>query len=293
MRRRLGDRTVDPSHRREIVVAQPSPPLRIDGTAFEYQIVGAGEPVVLVHGALIADAFAPLLREPALSGRYQLVAYHRRGYAGSGRPDRPLTVADQAADCRRVLRALGIERAHVVGHSFGGAIALQLALDTPALVRSLVLLEAALLAVPSAARLGDALGPVMALYQAGEKAAAVDAFGRAIVAADFPAGLEEAVPGGHAQAVADADTWFAAELGALQEWRFGRDDARRITQPALAVVGADSGTLWPGWVEGYELTREWLPQAEGFVLPGAAHALQMQNPRDLADAIAAFLARVP
>ena len=46
-------------------------------------------------------------------------------------------------------------------------------------------------------------------------------------------------------------------------------------------------------MEGYELTREWLPQAEGFVLPRATHALQMQNAADQASAMASFLARHP
>ena len=118
-----------------------------------------GEPVVLVHGSIIADAFAPLLVEPALTGSYRLVSYHRRGFAGSTHPDRPLSIAEQAAHCRALLAALGIDRAHVVGHSYGGVIALQLAMDAPELVRSLALLEPALLAVPSGPLLMEAMGP--------------------------------------------------------------------------------------------------------------------------------------
>ena len=56
---------------------------RIGERELEYEVRGAGEPVVLVHGAFIADAFAPLVAEPVLSERYQLILYHRRGYAGS------------------------------------------------------------------------------------------------------------------------------------------------------------------------------------------------------------------
>ena len=55
----------------------------LDGGAFELEVRGAGEPVVLVHGSHIADAFAPLVAEPALLERYRLVRYHRRGFAGS------------------------------------------------------------------------------------------------------------------------------------------------------------------------------------------------------------------
>ena len=265
----------------------------IGDSVLECWVVGVGEPVVLVHGSIIADAFAPLLLEPALSGRYRLVSYHRRGFAGSTHPDRPLSIAEQAADCRALLGTLGIDRAHVVGHSYGGVIALQLAMDAPELVRSLALLEPALLAVPSGPLLMEAMGPLAALYQAGDKAGAIDAFERAVIGPDYRAALDEMIPGGFDQAVADADTFFAQELPALAQWQFTQEDARGITQPVLAVLGADSSSLWPGFTEGYELVREWLPQAEGFVLQGATHGLQMQNPRGAAAALAAFFARHP
>ena len=119
--------------------------VRLDGRELEYEVRGAGEPVVLVHGAHIADAFAPLLAEPALAERYQLVLYHRRGFAGSTHPDGPLSITQQAADCRALMQHLSVARAHVVGHSYGGVIALQLALDAPDIVHSLALLEPALL----------------------------------------------------------------------------------------------------------------------------------------------------
>lgn len=122
----------------------------IDGITFEYEVSGTGEPVVFIHGAFIADTFRPLAAEPGLAGRYRLITYHRRGYAGSSRNPGPVSIARQAADCRGLLRHLGVARAHVVGHSLGGCIALQLALDTPKVVHSLALLESALFVGASA-----------------------------------------------------------------------------------------------------------------------------------------------
>jgi pimeloyl-ACP methyl ester carboxylesterase len=155
--------------------------LSVDGAVLEYAIVGAGEPVVLIHGAFIAEAYAPLCAEPAVAARYRLVRYHRRGYAGSSRVSAPFSIAQQAADCRALLRGLGIERAHVVGHSSGGLIALQLALDAPEVVHSLVLLEPALLDVPSGSVLLEALAPSVQLYETGQKEEAVDSFMRAAI----------------------------------------------------------------------------------------------------------------
>src|SRR5438552_11370359 len=88
--------------------------LSVDGGVLEYEIVGSGEPVVLIHGAFIAEAYAPLCREPALAP-YQLIRYHRRGYAGSSPVPASFSIAQQAADGRALLRQLGIERAHVRG----------------------------------------------------------------------------------------------------------------------------------------------------------------------------------
>lgn len=264
--------------------------LRVDGAVLEYEIVGEGEPVVLIHGALIAEAYAPLCAEPALA-RYSLLRYHRRGYAGSSPVPVPFSIVQQAADCRGLMRELGIERAHVVGHSSGGVIALQLALAAPEVVHSLVLLEPALLDVPSGPLFAEAIGPALQMYQAGDKEGAMDGFLRVAIGLSYRRCLDERIPGGYAQALADVDTFFAAELPSLGEWRFTREDAGRVTQPVLAVLGGESVKDWAGWPEVHARVQEWMPQAEPFVLAGSNHALEMPDPRGVATAMGAFLAR--
>jgi pimeloyl-ACP methyl ester carboxylesterase len=265
----------------------------IDGVRLEYEVRGDGEPVVLVHGSHVAETFVPLLAEPALAGRFRLIRYHRRGFAGSMHSEGPVSIAEQADDCGALLRALGIERAHVAGHSYGGAIALQLALDAPEMVHSLALLEPAVTAVPSAEQFMAGMAVVGQLYEAGDKAGAVDAFLRAVCGPEYRAVVDRILPGAMEQAVTDADTFFQIEMPALLEWRFTEEEARRITQPVLAVLGRESGTNWQGFVEGHEVLRTWLPQAERLVLPEAAHLLQVQYPRDLAEALAGFFAHHP
>ena len=122
----------------------------INGVTLEFEVSGTGDPVVFIHGAFIADAFQPLVAEPCLSDRYKLTTYRRRGYMGSNRTPGPISVGQQAADCRELIRYLGVERVHVVGHSAGGCMALQLALDFPEVVHSLALLEPALMVGESA-----------------------------------------------------------------------------------------------------------------------------------------------
>jgi|KBSSwiStaDraftv2_1062776.scaffolds.fasta_scaffold215237_2 pimeloyl-ACP methyl ester carboxylesterase len=271
---------------------KPMERARVDGAELEFEVTGTGEPVLLIHGAFIAEAYAPLCAEPALSG-YCLVRYHRRGYAGSSPARAPFTLGQQAADCRALLEHLGIEHAHVVGHSSGGAIALQLALDAPQVVHSLILLEPGLLDVPSGALLPQVFAPLLEQYGAGNKESAVDGFLRWAIGPDYRGWLDRLIPGAFQQVVADADTFFAVELPSVQEWRFTRADAERVTQPVLGVLGAESASIWPGWNEVQERLHEWLPQTDPFVLAGANHALEERDPRGVADAIAPFLARHP
>ena len=80
---------------------------------------------------LIADCFVPLLPEPALADRYQLIRYHKRGWVGSTHTPPPVTFADHAADAAALLEHLGMRRAHVAGHSTGASIGAQLGARPP------------------------------------------------------------------------------------------------------------------------------------------------------------------
>jgi pimeloyl-ACP methyl ester carboxylesterase len=263
-----------------------------DNAELAYEVLGTGEPVVFIHGAFIADTFRPLLAEAILADRYQLILYHRRGYAGSSRTAEPAEVAQQVADCRALLRHLGVERAHVAGHSYGGCIALQLALDKPDVVGSLVLLEPGLMVGASAVGYREALARGAARYREVGAAFAVQEFLQARWPG-YESAIERALPGAVDQAISDADTWFERELPGQLDWCFGEAEARRITQPVLSVLGGESDALWSRFGETHRLLLAWLPRADGFILPGTTHLMQLQDPRGLAEALAGFFARHP
>lgn len=252
----------------------------------EYETQGSGEHVVLIHHGAGADWFAPLFDEPSLIDRYCLVRYHREGYAGSSRLAGQLTFEREAETFRALMRYLGIERAHVVGHSASGCIALQLGLDAPDIVHSIGLLEPALTAVASPPEVPRALE----LYRAGDLAAAMDTFLRGTCGAGARAVLESVIPGAIEKAIADAQTFFGHELPALRQWTFGPDQAHRITLPVLAVVGENSDRRFH---QRQELLLSWLPDAEPFLLLSAGHLLHLENGPGLAEGLAGFFARHP
>src|SRR5829696_960498 len=111
---------------------------KVNGVELEYEVSGSGESLLFISSVL-ADGFTPLLSQPALADRYQLIRYHRRGWGGSTQSHTPVSVEDHAADAAALLHQLGVPRAHVAGHSTGGVVGAQLALDEPAVVQTLVL----------------------------------------------------------------------------------------------------------------------------------------------------------
>ena len=136
----------------------------------EYELHGKGEAVLLIHGGHIADAFLPLMSEPALADSYRLIRYHRRGFAGSDPHSGPFSIEEQARDALELTKYLGLERAHVVGHSYGGATAVQLAIEAPSLVQSLVLLEPAIFPSELASVVTEMMAPAFEAYRSGDAA---------------------------------------------------------------------------------------------------------------------------
>lgn len=265
----------------------------IEGIELEYETHGTGEPVVFIHPGHFADWFTPLLREPSLADHFYLIHYHRPGCAGSGQIAGQVSLAQHAAHCRSLMHHLGIERAHIVGHSSSAIVALQLAIDSPHVVQSLALLEPALMNVPSAQTSRAFVATAVQRYHAGDRAAAVDTFLQGVCGPDNRVVLDRQLPGGFDQYVTDAGTFFNQELPALQQWRFTKEAASRVTQPVLAVMGEKNRGGDTIWGERHQVLLDWLPNVEPFVLSNAAHLLEVENPRGMAEGLAAFLTRHP
>jgi pimeloyl-ACP methyl ester carboxylesterase len=262
----------------------------LNGAEIEYEARGTGDPLLLIHGSILADAFLPLLVEPEIANNFHVISYHRRGFAGSDRAENPFLITQQAADCRALLEHLNIRHAHIAGHSYGAVTALQLALDSPGLIRSLALLEPPLLdSIPSGPAFGEAMAPIGDLYASGDKSGAADAFLRAVNGDDYRQVIDDRLPAGAFDlAVADLDTFFQVEMPALQEWQFTADDAKRITMPVVSVIGSESA---PVFTESHDLVMRWIPQTEELRIPEASHGLQMMNPGAVAKGLSRFFAR--
>jgi pimeloyl-ACP methyl ester carboxylesterase len=111
----------------------------VNGLKMYYEIHGAGQPLVLLHGAFsaIGTSFGALL--PLLAKTRQVIAFELQGHGRTADIDRPLSMQQMADDVAAALQQLGIEQADIFGYSLGAGVALQVAIRHPNVVRKLVL----------------------------------------------------------------------------------------------------------------------------------------------------------
>jgi pimeloyl-ACP methyl ester carboxylesterase len=123
--------------------ADTSPLRFVDASGVRTHVAewGAGEPILLIHGASSdMGVWAPTVI-PSLSSRFRIAAYDRPGLGFTEqRPPRAETLEVQAKVAAGVIEQLKLDRPIIVGHSWGGAVTLRLALDHPDLVGGLVLI---------------------------------------------------------------------------------------------------------------------------------------------------------
>jgi pimeloyl-ACP methyl ester carboxylesterase len=236
----------------------------VDGLAMFYEIHGAGEPLVLLHGGLSTSGdFDRLV--PALAARRRLIAVDRQGHGRTADIDRPLRFDQLADDTAALLRRLGVERADVFGYSVGGTVALELAIRHPDLVRRL--------ALGSAVARMDGYRPDV---RDGLRRLTADALPPQLRAAyERVAPQPERWPRLVAKAAEQARTWGGSRPAAI----------RGITAPALVIV-AEHDVVRPEHAA--ELAR-WL-RAELVVLPDSDHVSYLfDRPEALLARLTAFL----
>ncbi len=113
--------------------------VKVDDVNLYYELYGEGDPLVLVACTGISLAPWRFFQLPEFSKHYQVLTYDHRGLGRSDKPDVPYSTRLFARDCAGLMDALGIRKAHIMGHSMGGRVAQWVALDYPEKVRSLVL----------------------------------------------------------------------------------------------------------------------------------------------------------
>lgn len=261
------------------------------GTNLAYIEKGSGEPLVFIHGA-VSDFRTWQEQFEAFSNDYRVISYSRRGHQPNEREenDANYTRARHTADLVGFLKALNLEKAHLIGHSYGASIALTAAQAHPELVGSLVLGEPSPfpdlfdeegLSLLSAQKKGFDIA--IRLAQIGDKKAAVREFLHVIVGIDVLPLLPE---DRRAVIMENAGT-LVPMLRHYYDSPLNSRQLSGVKVPALLVTGELSPLI-------ARLTNKMidraLPNSKIAVLKGASHGLQMENPDGFNQLVTDFLA---
>jgi pimeloyl-ACP methyl ester carboxylesterase len=261
--------------------------LAFDDVELTFDLHEGGERVVLVHACAFVSWYGPVVERLDGAG-FSTLTCRRRLRERDGGGYRPLTAAEDASICAQLMRHVGWPTAHVVGHSYGALVAIEMAMAMPAEVDSVALLEPAARGLSDAEKIAAALGPVAEAYASGDREGAVDGFLRHVCGDSYRAVLDRVLPGAFGEAVDASDLFFQAEMPAVQQWSFGADDARRITRPVL--IGRGTATA-QRFVDTGERLQSWMPEADLLLVPDAGHLLLVENPTALAQGLGEFFAR--
>ena len=235
---------------------------QVGGWPVRYEAAGKGEPVVLVHG-LSGSTRWWSRNISEIARRYRVYLVDLPGFGTMRRLQRRFILAEAVDWLSEWMDAVGLERAHLVGHSMGGSICLRLAASRPEAVRRLVLVAPT--GVPTGRSMIGYLGPL---------------FGAALYAR--PSFLPVLV-------------WDALRAGPATLWRAARDllaedlreDLQRIGAPTLLVWG-ERDTLVPPAVG--DLLQGEIPGSRLLVLERAAHVPMFDRPKEFNAALLSFLA---
>jgi pimeloyl-ACP methyl ester carboxylesterase len=261
--------------------------IEIDGRRFAWRSLGSGPPLVLVNGyAASSSDWDPMLLA-ALARSFELICPDNRGTGESelGVGER-LTVDAMVDDVERLLDALALERAAVVGWSMGGYVAQRFALRAPARVTALTLLASA----PG--------GPLGVIGEPSARRALIDHSGTPreqatrLISLLFPADVATRVDGEFGELVAAAraalsPATLAAQERVLGEWHaYAQPRAGEDAPSVLVICGSEDVVLPPANADA--LAEVW-PRARVELIAGGGHAFMAQEPARVAALIASFV----
>ena len=255
----------------------------VNGVRVACRLEGQGPPLLLLHG--LGGSHDDWRRQvPVFARRYRVVAPDLRGFGDSERQE-PFTVQQHARDMAALLGALGLPRAHVVGLSMGGAVAMELALSDPARVAGLVLANTA----PSFELRGwqrryMGLSRLLLAMLFG-----VGGVARLFSRAVFPSPHQESLRKRLLERASHTSRWvYIASLRSLVRWD-AEERLPELRSPTL-VIGAEHD-----YTDIHE-KRRWaakIPGAQVVMLPGSRHRSELDAPAAFNEAVGRFLDALP
>jgi len=262
--------------------------LHTQGAPLYYEIAGQGQPVLLIHAG-VADSRMWDEQFAFLAQHYRVIRYDLRGFGKSALPDGPFAHHEDPA---ALLDHFGIAKAHIIGISFGGKVALDFALTHLDLVASLVLVAPSVGGRPTIAEVQKFFAEEDALLEQGDLEAATELNLRLWV--DGPKRTPEQVDPVVRKRVREMQLHAftvpmpeGAQEIALTPPANTRLDEIRV--PILLIVGDYD---LPDKMSTVEELASAIPQARSIIFPGVAHMLTMERPEEFNQLVFDFLSHL-
>lgn len=253
------------------------PFIEINGAHLYYETFGTDRadrvPIVLIHGSTITGRTDWQAIAPLLATQYHVIVPDCRGHGQSSNPQLSYSFKEMAADAAALIRALGHERAHVIGHSNGGNVALVTLLEHPEVVQT---------CIPQAAN------AYVTPYLVDREPAV---FEPERVARESPAWMNEMIAL-HGPTHGE-DYWRDLLRLTLHEIitepNYTPDDLARVQRPVLVIQGTNDTVNAPD--RHAQFIARHIPAAEVWIPPGVAHNVHLEVPLEWLSRVFDFLNR--
>jgi len=256
----------------------------VNGARIHYERSGSGFPLLFIHAG-IADSRMWEPQARAWADRFDMIRPDLRGFGGSELPPMPYSMR---LDLVALLDHLGVERAHVIGCSMGGTVAIDLALEHPERVKRLVLIASGV----SGSDLGKADAALFADVEAADKAGDLGALNQAEVrlwvdgprrpAGSAPAAVRDLVLEMNGSSL--QSNWAAAEHQSLEPPAISR--LGEIKAPTLVIVGDQD---LPHASANADVITSRVPGARRATIKDAAHLPSLERPEEFNRLVLDFL----
>ena len=262
--------------------------VRVNDVELAYDLYGAGDPVVLIHGAQGGRGmYASLVA--ALAPEYQVLTFDQRGIGESEKPDIPYSIAMLADDTVALMDHVGFSSAFIFGASMGGMIAQELALRHPKRVRGLVLGCTTCGGPHAIMQMGDDASKAYSTENMTEEERG-RAFAEAIYTKGYidrhPEVIQEAIESRKQQPLDPAA--FRRRMEAAMSFDT-YDRLPQISSPTLIIVGKQDATI-PS--DNSKILKDRIPGAQLIVLDPAGHLFWEEQPEQVHKALKTFFKSV-
>jgi pimeloyl-ACP methyl ester carboxylesterase len=249
----------------------------VNGQKIYYEIYGDGKPLVLLHGSFMTIGMNWGQLIPQLSKTYKVIALEMQGHGHTALGNRPLSLENFADDIAKTMSYLKIDSTDIVGYSFGGTLAYQLAIKNPKLVKRMIIISSTYKFMGWQKECRDAIQSMKPEFLN-----------------NTPLRTE------YVKVAPDSTEWtrFLEKMIAFdkQDYNLGDQNISNIKSPVLLISGDNDGVDKPILMDTYKrlggcvfADMLGIPKSQLAIVPGQGHVSLMMQTDELLKLISHFL----